>query len=53
MLPESELKNYILKNLNTYMRKSFAIFTDPTYKPDKKVFDGAVNYMVTYHQMFF
>ena len=46
MLPESELKNYILKNLNTYMRKSFAIFTDPTYKPDKKVFDGAVNYMV-------
>ena len=45
MLPESELKNYILQNLNTYMRKSFAIFTDPTYKPDKKIFDGAVQYM--------
>ena len=46
MLPESELKNYILKNLSTYMRKSFSIFTDPAYKPDKKIFDGAVNYMV-------
>ena len=46
MLPESELKNYILKNLSTYMRKSFSIFTDPTYKPDKKIFDGAVDYMV-------
>ena len=46
MLPESELKKYILKNLSTYMRKSFSIFTDPTYKPDKKIFDGAVNYMV-------
>ena len=45
MLPESELKNYLLKNVSTYMRKSFAIFTDPTYKPDKKVFDGAVDFM--------
>ena len=46
MLPEGELKNYMLKNINTYMRKSFSIFTDPTYKPDKKIFDGAVDYMV-------
>ena len=45
MLPESELKDYILKNVNTYMRKSFAIFTDPTYRPDKKVMEGAVKYM--------
>ena len=46
MLPESELKKYMLKNISTYMRKSFSIFTDPTYKPDKKIFDGAVDYMV-------
>jgi len=46
MLPESELKKYMLKNISTYMRKSFSIFTDPTFKPDKKVFDGAVDYMV-------
>jgi len=46
MLPDSELKKYMLQNLSTYMRKSFSIFTDPTYKPDKKVFNGAVDYMV-------
>ena len=45
MLPEGELKNYMLKNISTYMRKSFSIFTDPTYKPDAKIFDGAVDYM--------
>ena len=45
LLPESELKNYLLQNVSTYMRKSFSIFTDPTYKPDKKVFDGAVDFM--------
>ena len=45
MLPEGELKKYMLQNLSTYMRKSFSIFTDPTYKPDAKIFDGAVDYM--------
>ena len=45
LLPESELKNYLLKNVSTYMRKSFSVFTDPTYKPDKKIFDGAVDFM--------
>ena len=45
MLPEGELKKYMLQNLNTYMRKSFSIFTDPTYKPDAKIFNGAVDYM--------
>jgi hypothetical protein len=45
LLPESELKDYLLKNVNTYMRKSFSVFTDPTYKPDKKIFDGAVDFM--------
>ena len=46
MLPESELKKYMLKNISTYMRKSFSIFTDPTYKPDKKIFDVDVDYMI-------
>ena len=45
MLPEGELKNYILKNVSTYMRKSFSIFTDPSYRPDDKVTAGAVKYM--------
>ena len=45
MLPESELKDYMSKNISTYMRKSFAIFTDPTYRPDEKLFQGAVKYM--------
>jgi hypothetical protein len=45
LLPESELKDYLLKNVSTYMRKSFSVFTDPTYKPDKKIFDGAVDFM--------
>ncbi len=45
MLPEGELKKYMLKNISTYMRKSFSIFTDPTYKPDEKIFNGAVDYM--------
>jgi len=46
MLPESDLKNFILNNVNTYMRKSFAVFTNPSYQPEKEVFDGAVNYMI-------
>ena len=45
LLPESELKDYMLKNLSTYIRKSFAIFTNPTFNPDKKIYDGAVSYM--------
>ena len=45
MLPEGELKKYMLKNISTYMRKSFSVFTNPTYKPDEKIFNGAVDYM--------
>ena len=45
LLPESELKKYLLDNVSTYMRKSFAIFTDPTYRPDDKAFQGAVKYI--------
>ena len=45
LLPEGELKDYILNNLKSYMRKSFAIFTNPEYAPDKKVLDGAVDWV--------
>jgi len=45
MLPESDLKNFILKNVNTYMRKSFSVFTNPSYQPEKEVFEGGVKYM--------
>jgi len=45
MLPESDLKNFILNNVNTYMRKSFAVFTNPSYQPEQEVFKGAVKYM--------
>ena len=36
----------MLDNLKTYMRQSFAIFTNPNYQPDKKNRDGAVNYIL-------
>ena len=36
----------MLKNLKTYMRKSFAVFTNPEYKPDQKVLDGAIDYVL-------
>jgi len=45
MLPESDLKNFILNNVNTYMRKSFAVFTNPSYQPEQEIFKGAVKYM--------
>ena len=44
LLPENELKKYMLDNLNSYMRKSFAIFTNPTYAPDEKVLKGGVDW---------
>ena len=36
LLPEGELKILYLNNLKTYMRKSFAVFTNPEYAPDQK-----------------
>ena len=46
MLPEGDLKKFILNNVNTYMRKSFAVFTNPSYQPEKEAFDGGVKYMM-------
>ena len=46
LLPKGDLKNFILNNLKTYMRKSFSVFTNPEYMPDQKVRDGAVKYIL-------
>ena len=45
LLPQGDLKNFMLDNLKTYMRQSFAIFTNPNYQPDKKIYDGAANWI--------
>jgi len=41
LLPKGDLKDFILNNIKTYMRKSFSIFTNPEYMPDQKLKDGA------------
>jgi hypothetical protein len=46
LLPQGDLKNFMLDNLKTYMRQSFAIFTNPNFQPDKKIYDGAKNWIV-------
>ena len=45
LLPSGDLKDFMLNNLKTYMRQSFSIFTNPNYQPDKKIYDGAVNWI--------
>ena len=45
LLPQGDLKNFMLDNLKTYMRQSFSVFTNPNYQPDKKIYDGAVNWI--------
>jgi len=37
LLPKGDLKNFILNNLKTYMRKSFSVFTNPEYIQNKMV----------------
>jgi hypothetical protein len=44
LLPEGELKDFMVSNVQSYMRKSFAVFTNPEYAPKKEVFDNAVKY---------
>ena len=45
LIDDKDLKNFVLKNLKTYMRQSFGIFTNPSYQPPKKIYDGAVQYI--------
>jgi hypothetical protein len=46
LLPGGDLKNFILNNVKTYMRKSFSIFTNPEYMPEQKLKDGAKNWIL-------
>ena len=46
LLPEGDLKKFLLNNLKTYMRKSFAVFTNPEYMPDEKVKQGAIKWIL-------
>jgi hypothetical protein len=46
LLPEGELKDYILNNVKGYMRKSFSIFTNPEYNPPKEVYNKAVDWVM-------
>ena len=46
LLPQGDLKNFILNNVKTYMRKSFSIFTNPEYMPEQKLKDGAKNWIL-------
>ena len=45
LLPAGELKQYMLDNVQNYMRKSFAVFTNPSYQPPKEVTAGAVKFL--------
>jgi len=46
LLPEGDLKKFILNNLKTYMRKSFSVFTNPEYMPDEKIRQGAAKWIL-------
>jgi len=46
LLPEGDLKKFILNNLKTYMRKSFSVFTNPEYMPDEKIKQGAAKWIL-------
>ena len=37
LLPEGDLKNFMLNNIKGYMRKSFATFTNPEYMAEPKL----------------
>ena len=46
LLPKGDLKDFILNNVKTYMRKSFSVFTNPEYMPDQKLKDGAKKWIL-------
>jgi hypothetical protein len=46
LLPEDELKDFMLNNLKTYMRKSFATFTNPEYMADPKIKQAASKWIL-------
>jgi len=46
LLPAGDLKNFMLNNIKTYMRKSFATFTNPEYQASDKVKEGASKWIL-------
>jgi hypothetical protein len=40
-LPQGDLKNLFAKNIKSYLKKSYAVITDPLYVPPKEVMDIA------------
>ena len=42
LLPEGDLKDEFSKVIKNYMKKSFAVFTDPDFQPTKEVLDESV-----------
>ena len=46
LLPDGDLKNFMLNNIKTYMRKSFATFTNPEYTADPKIRSSAAKWIL-------
>ena len=46
LLPEGDLKNFMLNNIKGYMRKSFATFTNPEYMADPKLKTAAAKWIL-------
>ena len=42
LLPKGEIRNAFAKIIKNYMKKSFAVVTNPLYNPPKKVVDDAI-----------
>ena len=45
LLPSGDLKDFMLNNIKGYLRKSFSVFTNPEFAPDKKVLDKAIDWV--------
>ena len=45
VIPDGELKDFMLQDLRSYMRKSFAFFTNKYYKPNEKIKDKAIDWV--------
>lgn len=45
VMPDGELKDFMLQDLRSYMRKSFAFFTNKYYKPNDKIKDDAISWV--------
>ena len=45
ILPDSGFKDFLTNNLKTYLRQSFATFTNPQYRPTQVAYDNAVDFV--------